>query len=156
MQSNNPSLDSRAKGKISEFNVISKLVEKGLEVYTPVVDMGIDCIVRIPQKNSKPAKYFELQIKSARYENVSIRGAKGIMEDVEKGKPQNFFLVIPLRTNEKYEDIIYLTTEQMKDPKYKYKSEKGEIDINITAKDREWLIENQPLTKLIGDIISHE
>ena len=45
-------------GKEGEFKVIGRLLEKGFEVYLPVVDMGIDCVIRTD------TGYKEIQIKT--------------------------------------------------------------------------------------------
>jgi len=145
-------LGRREKGKIAEFQVISKLISLGLDLYVPVIDIGIDCILRT-EKHAEPAKYYEIQIKSAPYKNVSIRGAKKIIQFIDKKIPKNYFLVIALRDNEKIKHVIYLTTEQIK--KYIYPSPKAkEIDINVPARDRDLLVKSQPIESLIAKLES--
>lgn len=51
-------LDSGTKGKRGELVVIGELLRLGLQVYLPVVDSGIDCVVDIGGGN-----YREVQIK---------------------------------------------------------------------------------------------
>ena len=50
---------SSQKGKQAEFLVFGKLIEKGAELYLPVIDTGIDAIIR-----KKDGKYLEIQVKS--------------------------------------------------------------------------------------------
>ena len=47
-------MEPSVKGKISELQVISELLKKGFEVYVPVVDMCVDCIIK--SKKNKTAK----------------------------------------------------------------------------------------------------
>ena len=137
------------KGKIAEFQVLSKLIASGLDLYTPIVDRGIDCIIRI-EKTGEPAKYFDIQIKGARYGNVSIRGSKKIAGYIHEKKPTNYFLIIAMRENGGYKYAIYLTTEQVKE--YLHKFKKGEIDINVPASDRDALIKSQSIDVLISKL----
>jgi len=142
-------LERREKGKIAEFHVISKLIASDLDLYVPVVDRGIDCVVRM-EKPGKPASYYDLQIKSARYNNVSIRGSKKIIKYIDERKPENYFLVIAIRKNGEYKHIIYLTAEQIRG--HVYRTKKEEVDINISAEQRDLLIKSQSLDTLIGTL----
>jgi len=138
--------EKREKGKITEFKVISELIQRGFDLYTPIIDTGIDCILRI-EKRGEPTKYYELQIKSS-LKNVSIRGAKRILEYINEKQPDNYFLIIAIREEEDIKHIVYLTKEQI--GKFAYPSPKAdEIDINIKAKERDELINSQSLEKLI-------
>ena len=47
-------------GQIGELHVFSELLKQGLEVYQPLVDEGLDALVRLPS-----GQVIELQIKSA-------------------------------------------------------------------------------------------
>lgn len=38
-------MSSQQKGKRAEFFVFSELVNRGFEVYIPVIDLGIDAVV---------------------------------------------------------------------------------------------------------------
>ena len=51
-------LESGVKGKKGELIVIGELLTRGLQVYLPVVDSGIDCVVDVGGGN-----YKEVQIK---------------------------------------------------------------------------------------------
>ncbi len=54
---------SQQKGKLAEFLVFGKLIERGADLYLPVVDTGIDAIVR-----RKDGIYLEIQVKSTEAE----------------------------------------------------------------------------------------
>lgn len=140
-------LSRREKGKITEFQVISRLIKKGLDLYVPVIDVGIDCILRT-ERDGKPTKYFEIQIKSTKY-NVSIRGAKKIVQYLTEKNPKNYFLIIAIRKGEEIEHIIYLTKKQITKHMHPQDVRSKYIDINVKAADRDRLIKTQTLEKLI-------
>ncbi len=50
---------SQQKGKLAEFLVFGKLIERGADLYLPVVDTGIDAIV-----GRKDGTYLDIQVKS--------------------------------------------------------------------------------------------
>jgi len=52
-------LESSVKGAIGEYIVIGEFLKLGFDVYLPVVDQGIDCIIRTDN-----GKFFEIQIKT--------------------------------------------------------------------------------------------
>jgi len=142
------SLSKRDKGKIAELQVISKLIAMGLDLYVPVIDIGIDAILRM-ERHGEPS-YYELQIKSS-LRNVSIRGAKGIIQYINERKPKNYYLLISIREKEEVKHIFYLTTEQITKFKKPFKNTE-EIDIYIPAKDRDLLIKEQTLGGLIAKL----
>jgi len=51
-------LESSVKGKQAELIVIGRLLEKGFTVYTPLIDVGTDCLVDVDGGN-----YKEIQVK---------------------------------------------------------------------------------------------
>ncbi len=53
------SIEDLRKGKSAEFFVFSKLMRKGVDLYLPVIDIGVDAILR-----KGDGKYLEIQIKS--------------------------------------------------------------------------------------------
>jgi hypothetical protein len=130
-------------GKATELNVISKLIDSGLDVYVPTVDRGIDCIIRVDGEH-----YYDIQIKRSPW-NVSVRGAKEIVSYAER-KPRNYFLIIEIRKDEEFK-YIYLTPEQIVKECAK-RFPKGEVDINVTADKRDTLIDSQSLNNLIGKL----
>ena len=52
-------LDTQTKGKMGELAVLAELLKRGFQVYQPMVDIGIDCLVDVGKGN-----YKEIQIKS--------------------------------------------------------------------------------------------
>lgn len=54
-----PKLESSVKGAIGENIVIGEFLRRGFDVYRPVVDRGIDCIIR-----TVDGKFFEIQTKT--------------------------------------------------------------------------------------------
>ena len=55
---------SRHKGKRAEYYVFGELIKRGLDLYLPVVDIGVDAIIR----GDDGSAYVELQVKSTEAE----------------------------------------------------------------------------------------
>ena len=51
--------ETSVTGKIGENVVIGEFLKRGLEVYLPVVDRGIDCVIR-----GRSGKFYKVQIKT--------------------------------------------------------------------------------------------
>jgi hypothetical protein len=132
------------------FLVLSRLVAKRLDVYTPVVDVGIDCIVR-KQGADKVIKYYEFQVKGARYKDLSIRGGRRILEFT---KNTNYYLIVPIRRNGEYEEIIYLDANEVEAHSTR-EMKNGEIDVRIGANEKDSFIKNHRLDAFL-EKISHE
>lgn len=80
--------DSASFGKRQEYVVVAELLKRGLDVYMTLVDdQGIDCIIRIDEKN-----YIDIQIK-ARSKNA---------------KQWNFFAAMTIEPKNNYFFIFYL------------------------------------------------
>lgn len=73
---------TQATGTLGELRVIGELLRRGLEVYQPVVDLGIDCIIKIEKD------YKEIQIKTR--DKVSAE----LLFDVKKFIPRENFYII--------------------------------------------------------------
>lgn len=56
-------LTTQQKGKRAEFMVFGELITRGANVYLPVIDVGIDAILRV-----KSGIYREVQVKSTEAE----------------------------------------------------------------------------------------
>lgn len=52
-------ISPQQKGKRGEFFVFGELIKRGFDLYLPVIDVGIDAILRL-----KSGKYIEMQVKS--------------------------------------------------------------------------------------------
>ena len=50
---------SQQKGKLAEFLAFGKLIERGADLYLPVIDTGIDAVVR-----RKDGTHLDIQVKS--------------------------------------------------------------------------------------------
>ena len=57
-------ISSQQKGKRGEFFVFGELIKRGFDLYLPVIDMGIDAIIRL-----KDGTYREIQVKSTQAED---------------------------------------------------------------------------------------
>ena len=62
-------ITSQQKGKLAEFLVFGKLIEEGADLYLPVIDTGIDAVVR-----QKDGTYKEIQVKSTKKGGVLLHG----------------------------------------------------------------------------------
>lgn len=81
----NKKVGTSVKGKIGENIVIGELLKRGLEVYLPVVDAGVDCVIR-----GNSGKFYTVQIKTRATEG---RGRN--IFDVRNFQPSpDFFIVI--------------------------------------------------------------
>lgn len=52
-------LDSSVRGAIGENFVISQLLQKGFEVFMPIVDRGVDCVIK-----GESGNFYEIQVKT--------------------------------------------------------------------------------------------
>jgi hypothetical protein len=94
-------LESSVKGKQAELIVIGKLLEKGFTVYTPLIDVGVDCLVDVGGGN-----YKEIQVKYREDNPVFL---------ARKFAPrENFYIICYLRTM-RGEDLWVLPSEVFHD-----------------------------------------
>lgn len=59
---------SRHKGKRAEYYVFGELIKRGFDVYLPILDIGVDAIIRHEDGDA----YVELQLKSTEAENQAV------------------------------------------------------------------------------------
>ena len=57
-------ISSQGKGKRGEFFVFGELIRRGFDLYLPVIDVGIDAVVRL-----KIGTYIEIQVKTTQAED---------------------------------------------------------------------------------------
>ena len=76
---------SQQKGKRAEFLVFSELLRRGADLYIPVIDMGIDAIVR-----REDGTYLEIQVKSTEKEDQA--GYFNVY-DINEHPEDKFFVV---------------------------------------------------------------
>ena len=129
--------DSTKKGKAAEFLVFSELLRRDADLYLPIIDIGVDAIIR-----QKGGTYLEVQAKStekedqAGYFNIDLSELQQRPEDkffiicidmnqknyIEQGKPNIW--VIPAKDYKKYMTAsgrlpIYERRHGDKEPRYK-------------------------------------
>ena len=77
-------VETQLKGAIGENIVIGEFLKRGFDVYLPVVDRGIDCILR-----SADGIYSEIQIKM----RATTKRGKYVFEVRDFEARDNFFIV---------------------------------------------------------------
>ena len=82
-------ISTRHKGTGGELLVFSELLRRGAELYTPLVDIGVDAVVRGPK-----GTYIELQVKATE-EPEQDRYFNFYWEP----KPNRFFIGVSLKDN---------------------------------------------------------
>jgi hypothetical protein len=85
-------ITTEQKGKSAEFLVFGELIRKGADLYLPVIDTGIDAILR-----RKDGSYIEIQIKST--EEDEQAGYFNVYE-LDK-RPEDTFFIICVDMNAK-------------------------------------------------------
>lgn len=76
--------ETRPLGTRGELKFFERLLKEGFEVYTPIFDFGIDCIVR-----TKTGRFREVQVKTR---DSSTKSGRDF--DVKQFKPrENYFIV---------------------------------------------------------------
>ena len=103
-------IGSLAKGKGAEFSVFSELLRRGVNLYLPVMDVGIDAIVR-----KEDGTCLEIQVKSTQEEDQAgwfnvydIDQHKGtqlfiVCVDLSKGPPEVW--IIPAKVFIEYSNV---------------------------------------------------
>jgi len=76
---------SQQKGKLAEFLVFGELIKEGADLYLPVIDTGIDAVVR-----RKDGTYLEIQVKST--EEDEQAGYFNVY-DLDKHPEDKFFII---------------------------------------------------------------
>jgi hypothetical protein len=120
-------LKTRELGKYFEQLLSTKLIELRFEVYLPVIDKGIDLIVR-----KDVGKYFEVQVKSVRK-----RGGRLTINRKTFSPHHNLFLVFfNVKSGESFdvyvvpsEDVAKIFREQVQkgQPIYRLYTSKGDL-----------------------------
>jgi len=82
----NENIGSSVKGKIGENIIIGEFLKWGFEVYLPVVDRGIDCVIR-----GSSGKFYTIQIKTRATE----------------GKGRNYFYVHNFQPSTDFFIVLY-------------------------------------------------
>lgn len=119
-----------AHGKASELKVAARLLESGFEVYVPLVDCGVDMVVR--RRSPRDTGYIELQVKSAE----KLTQFRGVPEPSSK---PGWRLILHLRASSGGEKFYVLRRGQ-----YKVTQEHCIKDATTVLKDREVALEFLP------------
>ena len=80
---------SQKQGKIAEFLAFEKLIEHGWEIFTPIVDTGIDAIIRKVIKGK--VQLLEVQVKSVISKKQAGFFRVDDLDDLVKG--ENFLII---------------------------------------------------------------
>jgi hypothetical protein len=142
-------LETRELGKYFEQLLVSKLIKLKFEVFVPVLDKGIDFIIR--RSDNKEPKYFELQVKSVRKEG----GRLTIKTETFSPDQKNLYLVFfNVKGKEEYDtylissedvDKIFQHQKQKQGKKlkpiYRLYAKKSDLD---RIRDYEWKMETIP------------
>lgn len=81
---------TQTTGKEGEFKVIGELLRRGFDIYLPVVDTGIDCIVKTK------SDFKEIQIKT----RAKVSGRGRLHFSVKEFSPRPNFYIICYYTHE--------------------------------------------------------
>ncbi len=76
---------SQEKGKSAELLVFSELIKRGADLFIPVIDKGIDAVIR-----KSNGTYLEIQIKSTQEDDQS--GYFNVY-DIEKHNEKTFYII---------------------------------------------------------------
>jgi hypothetical protein len=76
---------SQQKGKQAEFLVFGELIKRGADLYLPVIDTGIDALIR-----KKDGTYLQIQVKAT--ETPIMAGCFNVY-DLDYYARKNFFIV---------------------------------------------------------------
>ena len=94
-------IETSITGSISENVVIGEFLKRGFDVYLPVVDRGIDCII------SSGGNYYEIQIKT----RFTAKKGKHIFDVWNFTVRDNFFIVC--YQAELYSDVFWIIPSRM-------------------------------------------
>jgi len=84
-------VNSQQKGKRGEFFVFGELIKNGFDLYLPVIDVGVDAIVRLEN-----GKYIEIQVKSTQAQDQA-----GYFNVYDLRPHRNLFIVCVDMSDEK-------------------------------------------------------
>jgi len=104
---------SQQKGKLAEFLVFGKLIERGADLYLPAIDTGIDAIVR-----RRDGTHLDIQVKSThkgwsfdvwfsdKYEEERLKMFFIVCVDMSKQPPETW--ILPSKIFKKYATEVRL------------------------------------------------
>lgn len=107
--------DTQVTGAVGENIVIGEFLKRKFDVYLPVVDRGIDCIIR-----SEAGNYYEIQIKT----RATVKRGKYVF-DVGGFKVQDNFFIVCYQA-ELYPNAFWIIPSKIFG-EYGYKREKYDV-----------------------------
>ncbi len=135
-------LTSQQKGKIGELWVFGKLIDAGVNVYLPMVDIeGIDAIVR-----KKDGTLLEIQVKSTRAEDQA-----GYFNARLRPAPNLFIVCVdmsPVGKSGAPPEVWIFPSGVFANPAYSAKTKGGEYRLALAARSRKH--QNRPRKELLA------
>ena len=123
------SLDTRTLGRYFEQLFVCKLLKLGFDIYTPLLDKGIDFVLR--SEVDKKSRYFEVQVKSSRKKGGRLTIRKDFFPERE-----NLFLVF-FNVAEKTEAYVIPAKVVHSDFHSQVQNKKEILRLNVVHKDLE-------------------
>ena len=122
--------ETQVTGAIGENVVIAEFLKRNFDIYLPVVDRGVDCIVR-----SGTGNYYEVQIKTRA---TTTRG-KYIFEVKGFSARDNFFIVC--FQSKLAPDAFWILPSKVFKEYGSYRPKYNSHRLNLTPKRQEMLID---------------
>ena len=120
---------SQQKGKLAEFLVFGKLIKEGADLYLPVIDIGIDAIVR-----REDGTHLDIQVKSTK-KGWSL---DAWVPDNPQLRQRRFIVWVDMSESEKNPKIWVFPGEIFKDYSIKVGAEQNgtnrRLDLNAIRK----------------------
>lgn len=120
--------DTSITGSIGEYFVIGEFLNRGFDVYLPVVDRGIDCVV------SNGSDYYEMQVKT----RTSVKGGKYVF-DVRNFKVRNNFFIVCYQVGLFPNDFWIIPSKIFHE--YGYQTSKGNVHRLVLNPKKQKLLE---------------
>jgi hypothetical protein len=119
-------------GKHFEYLFVSKLIKLQFEVFIPLMDKGVDFILRKRESDGSSPKYFEVQVKSVRKRGGRLTISKNTFTPHER----LFLVFFYVKDPEKEEYNAYVIPSKVVDSKFSSQTQKGQkiYRLNVTSK----------------------
>lgn len=136
-------ITSQQKGKRAEFLVFGELIKRGADLYLPVVDIGIDAILR-----RGDGTYLEIQVKSTQ---ATEQAGWFIVYDLDLYEEERFFIVC-VDMSRQTPEIWILPSKIFKEYSYKpWKSKKGWVEYTLSINSRSRKHGNEPRRNILKE-----
>ncbi len=130
-------MTTQQKGKLAELMVFGELIRRGADLYLPVVDIGIDAILR--QKNGK---YVEIQVKSTKAKDQA-----GYFNASFEPRGNLFIVCVEMSREDEGEQPEVWIIPSTEFEKYAYKTKEG---YRLPLYDKSIEYENRKRSKILG------